>query len=67
MLLLAATLSLPLASAATAATRYAAPGGAGKDPCADPARPCPVFIAADRDVPRTTVEAGLGWRDKLLG
>lgn len=58
VIVLAATLSLLVASAATAATRYAAPGGTGKDPCANPARPCPVFIAADRDVPRTTIEAG---------
>jgi hypothetical protein len=57
-LLLAAVLSLVLAGAATAATRYAAPGGTGKDPCGNPARPCPVFVAADRDVPGTTIEAG---------
>lgn len=57
LLVLAATLSLLLSSAATAATRYAAPGGTGTDPCADPANPCPVFIAADRDV-RTTIKAG---------
>ena len=55
---IAAALSLLIASAAPAATRYAAPGGTGKDPCASPARPCPVFIAADRDVPGTTVAAG---------
>jgi hypothetical protein len=56
--MLTAALSLLTASAATAATRYAAPGGTGKDPCADPARPCPVFIAADRDVRGTTIKAG---------
>jgi hypothetical protein len=53
-----AALFLLLASGATAATRYAAPGGTGKDPCSNPTRPCPVFIAADRDVPRTTIKAG---------
>lgn len=58
MLVLGAALSLPLTSAAAAATRYAAPGGTGKDPCASPTNPCPVFIAADRDVPRTTIQAG---------
>jgi hypothetical protein len=58
VLLLAAVLSLMLACAATAATRYAAPGGTGRDPCGNPARPCPVFVAADRDAPRTTIEAG---------
>ena len=56
--MLTAALFLLLAPGATAATRYAAPGGTGKDPCLDPARPCPVFIAADRDVPRTTIRAG---------
>jgi hypothetical protein len=57
LLVLAATLSLAPAFTAAAATRYAAPGGTGKDPCADPADPCPVFVAADRDV-RTTIKAG---------
>ena len=56
--MLAAALSLLVASAAAAATRYAAPGGTGKDPCANPANPCPVDIAADRDVPRSTIDAG---------
>ena len=55
--MLAATLSLVPAFTAAAATRYAAPGGTGKDPCANPANPCPVFVAADRDV-RTTIKAG---------
>lgn len=54
----AAALSLLLSSAATAATRYAAPGGTGKDPCANPARPCTVYTAAAEDAPRTTIEAG---------
>jgi hypothetical protein len=57
-LLLTAALVLLIVPAATAATRYAAPGGTGKDPCANPADPCPVDIAADRDVPRSTVKAG---------
>jgi hypothetical protein len=55
---LAAALSLLIASAATATTRYAAPGGTGKDPCADPARPCSVFTAADSEAPRSTLKAG---------
>jgi hypothetical protein len=55
---LAAVLSLLIASAASAATRYAASGGTGKDPCADPARPCSVFTAADREAPRSTLRAG---------
>jgi hypothetical protein len=41
-----------------AATRYAAPRGTGKDPCADPARPCSVFTAADRAAPRSSLKAG---------
>lgn len=56
--MLAAVLSLPLASAAMAATRYAAPGGTGNDPCANPARPCSVYTAADENAPRTTIAAG---------
>lgn len=54
---MAAALSLLPASPAAAATRYAAPGGTGKDPCANPSNPCPVYVAADRDV-RSTIEAG---------
>jgi hypothetical protein len=57
-LVLAATLSLLLACTATAATRYAAPGGTGKDPCANPSRPCSVYAAADGKAPGTTIEAG---------
>ena len=56
--MLAVALSLPLASAATAATRYAAPGGTGADPCANPAKPCSVSTAADKYAPRSTVKAG---------
>jgi hypothetical protein len=58
VLTLAVALSLLLASAATAATRYAAPGGTGADPCANPAKPCSVFTAADQYAPHTTIEAG---------
>ena len=57
-LMLAAVLSLLLASTAMAATRYAAPGGTGKDPCANPERPCSVYTAAADGAPRTTIEAG---------
>lgn len=48
-------LSAPLASADT---RYAAPGGTGVDPCADPSDPCSVYTAAQYDAPGTTLEAG---------
>ena len=58
LLVLAATLSLLLASAAMAATRYAAPGGTGRDPCANPARPCTVYTAAEDGATGTTIEAG---------
>lgn len=57
-LALAAALPLLLASAAPAATRYAAPGGTGNDPCANPARPCTVYTAADENAPLTTIAAG---------
>ncbi len=56
--MLAAALSLLIVSAAPAATRYAAPGGTGKDPCARPAKPCSVYTAADENAPRTTIKAG---------
>ena len=55
---MAAVLSLLLVCAATAATRYAAPGGTGVDPCANPARPCSIFAAADMEAPRSTLTAG---------
>lgn len=48
-------LSVPLASAAT---RYAAPGGTGADPCADPSDPCSIYTAAHYAAPGTTLEAG---------
>jgi len=57
-LALSAALALLLASGATAATRYAAPGGTGKDPCANPSRPCSVYTAAEASAPRTTITAG---------
>ena len=48
-------LSVPLASAAT---RYAAPGGTGADPCADPSDPCSIYTAAHYAASGTTLEAG---------
>lgn len=48
-------LSVQLASAAT---RYAAPGGTGADPCADPSDPCSIYTAAHYAAPGTTLEAG---------
>jgi len=43
---------------AFAATRYAAPGGTGADPCADPNDACSLYTAADVSAPGTTVKAG---------
>src|SRR5689334_5200982 len=58
-LLLCATACLLLtASAATAATRYAAPGGTGADRCSDPNNACSLYTAADVTAPGTTVKAG---------
>lgn len=57
-LALSAALALALTSGATAATRYAAPGGTGKDPCANPSRPCSVYTAAEDGAPGTTIGAG---------
>jgi len=54
----AVALALPVASAATAATRYAAPGGTGADPCANPAKPCSIGTAAERYAPGSTLKAG---------
>lgn len=42
----------------SAATRYAAPGGTGADPCADPGDPCSIYTAAHYAAPGTTLEAG---------
>jgi hypothetical protein len=58
VLVSAAVLALVASCTATAATRYAAPGGTGEDPCANPARPCSVFTAADENARGTTVKAG---------
>lgn len=55
--ILAVALSLLFACAATAAIRYAAPGGTGVDPCVNPARPCSIFTAADWEAPRSTLKA----------
>ena len=58
-LVLAALLSLALgATSAGAATRYAAPGGTGADPCANPSAPCTIYAAADGGAPGTTVASG---------
>lgn len=59
MLVLVAALSSPTA-AAMGATRYAAPGGTGVDPCANPAKPCTVRRAADptATATQTTLQAG---------
>jgi hypothetical protein len=60
VLAVAATIALvlALAASASAATRYAAPGGIGADPCADPATPCNLYVAADVGAPGTTMTAG---------
>jgi hypothetical protein len=58
LLVLAVVLVLGTAGAASAATRYAAPGGTGSDPCANPAAPCSIYTAADYNAPGTTLEAG---------
>jgi len=58
VIVLMAALSLLIASAATAATRYAAPGGTGADPCADPNNACSLYTAADVSAPGTTIQAG---------
>src|SRR4051812_11073720 len=58
LLVVVLALSLATACAASAATRYAAPGGTGADPCTDPADPCSIYTAADYGAPGTTLEAG---------
>lgn len=58
LLLLTSACLLLSASMATAATRYAAPGGTGADPCADPGDPCSIYTAAHYAAPGTTIEAG---------
>lgn len=49
---------LLLSGSASAATRYAAPGGGGADPCSDPNNACSLYTAADVSAPGTTVQAG---------
>jgi len=56
--MLAVALSLLISSAATAATRYAAPEGSGADPCAKPTKPCSLYTAADKYAPGSTLKAG---------
>ncbi len=46
------------ASSASAAVRYAGPGGTGLDPCASPADPCTIYTAASVSAPGTTVAGG---------
>lgn len=46
------------AAGASAATRYAAPGGTGADPCADPDAPCSIYTAGSVTAPGTTVQGG---------
>ena len=55
---LATVLSLSIVCVASAATRYAAPGGTGADPCADPNDACSLYTAADVAAPGTTIGAG---------
>jgi len=55
---LAGMVALLIAAPAQAATRFAAPGGTGADPCTNPATPCSIFTAADGGAPGTTVQTG---------
>jgi hypothetical protein len=55
---LATLVALVAVGSAQAATRYAAPGGTGVDPCASPSTPCSIYEAADGTAPGTTVTAG---------
>ncbi len=43
---------------AVGTTRYAAPGGRGSDPCANPEDPCTLFKAASVEAPGTTLASG---------
>lgn len=47
--LLTVGLAFAAAASASATTRFAAPGGTGANPCANPAQPCSIFTAADRE------------------
>jgi hypothetical protein len=58
LLVLLTVFALIAAPTASAATRHAAPGGTGADPCTDPAAPCSIYTAADYAAPGTTLEAG---------
>lgn len=55
VLALAGMVSAPSASAAV---RYAAPGGTGADPCVDPAKPCSLYVAGSLSAPSTTLTSG---------
>lgn len=55
---IAIVFALLCAGTASAATRYAAPGGVGADPCADPSAPCSLYTAADSGAPGTTIQSG---------
>jgi hypothetical protein len=57
-LALAFVLALAVAAPASAATRYAAPGGTGADPCESASQPCSLYTAADQNAPGTTVAPG---------
>jgi hypothetical protein len=50
--------ALCAATSASAATRFAAPGGIGVDPCANPADPCTFFTAASGEALGSTLKAG---------
>jgi hypothetical protein len=58
VVVLAAALSLLTACVAMGATRYAAPGGTGSDPCGNPTSPCSLYTAADVGAPGTTIANG---------
>jgi hypothetical protein len=51
-------LVLVAATTASAAVRYAGPGGEGVDPCEEPSNPCSIYLAADGEVSGTTVAGG---------
>ena len=56
--LLVAFLALALPAVASAATRYAAPGGTAADPCASESSPCSLYVAADEHASGTTIAGG---------
>lgn len=57
-LALGSLLLLACCASASAAIRFAAPGGTGADPCADPQHPCSLFTASQRKAPDTTIGPG---------